>query len=112
MPSSSETRCRRFHVGTGAALGVVACLTFASIAVAATSTQAKDGHTAASAPLAAKSGSHPAAAIAPFDQSTYADALSFRLIGPFRGGRSTAVAGVPGQPRTFYMGSTGGGVWK
>jgi len=38
--------------------------------------------------------------------------MEYRLVGPFRGGRVTAVAGVPGQPRTFYMGSTGGGVWK
>jgi photosystem II stability/assembly factor-like uncharacterized protein len=34
------------------------------------------------------------------------------MIGPERGGRVTAVTGVPSQPNTFYMGSTGGGVWK
>jgi photosystem II stability/assembly factor-like uncharacterized protein len=38
--------------------------------------------------------------------------LQYRMIGPHRGGRSTAVAGVPGDHRTFYMGVTGGGVWK
>ena len=38
--------------------------------------------------------------------------LRYRMIGPHRGGRSTAVAGVPGDHRTFYMGATGGGVWK
>jgi photosystem II stability/assembly factor-like uncharacterized protein len=38
--------------------------------------------------------------------------LSWRSIGPFRGGRVTAVAGVPGQPLVYYMGATGGGVWK
>ncbi len=38
--------------------------------------------------------------------------LRYRLIGPERGGRVTTVTGVPSQPRTFYMGSTGGGVWK
>ncbi|MFQ5527423.1 MAG: WD40/YVTN/BNR-like repeat-containing protein [Thermoanaerobaculia bacterium] len=38
--------------------------------------------------------------------------LKFRNIGPFRGGRSTAVAGVVDDQRTFYMGTTGGGVWK
>ena len=38
--------------------------------------------------------------------------LEWRLIGPFRGGRSGAVTGVPGQPRLFYMGATGGGVWR
>ncbi len=34
------------------------------------------------------------------------------MIGPDRGGRVTTVTGVPSQPQTFYMGSTGGGVWK
>ena len=38
--------------------------------------------------------------------------LKYRMIGPERGGRVTAVTGVPSQPDTFYMGSTGGGVWK
>src|SRR5580698_1623098 len=38
--------------------------------------------------------------------------MRYRLIGPYRGGRVTAVTGVPSQPNTFYMGSTGGGVWK
>ncbi|MBL6607635.1 MAG: glycosyl hydrolase [Flavobacteriaceae bacterium] len=40
------------------------------------------------------------------------DALSYREIGPFRGGRSAAVTGVPGKPNLFYFGATGGGVWK
>ncbi|HVS13428.1 MAG TPA: glycosyl hydrolase [Thermoanaerobaculia bacterium] len=40
------------------------------------------------------------------------DALSFRSIGPSRGGRVTAVAGVRQEPYTFYMGATGGGVWR
>jgi photosystem II stability/assembly factor-like uncharacterized protein len=38
--------------------------------------------------------------------------LSYRPVGPFRGGRVTAVTGVASQPYTFYMGSTGGGIWK
>ncbi len=38
--------------------------------------------------------------------------MKFRNIGPFRGGRVTAVTGVPGDSLTYYMGSTGGGVWK
>src|SRR5437899_9150783 len=38
--------------------------------------------------------------------------MRYRMIGPERGGRVTAVTGVPSQPYTFYMGSTGGGVWK
>jgi hypothetical protein len=39
-------------------------------------------------------------------------ALEWRLLGPFRGGRVIAVAGHPTEPATFYMGSTGGGVWR
>ncbi len=38
--------------------------------------------------------------------------LEYRLVGPFRGGRSAAVTGVPGKPNLFYFGATGGGVWK
>ena len=38
--------------------------------------------------------------------------LDYRCIGPFRGGRSAAVTGVEGNPMLFYMGATGGGVWK
>jgi photosystem II stability/assembly factor-like uncharacterized protein len=38
--------------------------------------------------------------------------LRYRLVGPFRGGRSAAVTGVPGKPQLFYFGSTGGGVWR
>ncbi len=40
------------------------------------------------------------------------EGLAWRNVGPFRGGRVTTVAGVPGQPRVYYFGATGGGVWK
>jgi photosystem II stability/assembly factor-like uncharacterized protein len=39
-------------------------------------------------------------------------ALQYRNIGPYRGGRCTAVTGVPSQPLVYYFGATGGGVWK
>ncbi len=42
----------------------------------------------------------------------YFKPLKFRNIGPFRGGRSVAATGVVGDPMTYYMGSTGGGLWK
>ncbi|MFT4769814.1 MAG: photosystem II stability/assembly factor-like uncharacterized protein [Glaciecola sp.] len=38
--------------------------------------------------------------------------MAYRNIGPFRGGRVTAVAGIDGDPLTYYFGATGGGVWK
>jgi photosystem II stability/assembly factor-like uncharacterized protein len=38
--------------------------------------------------------------------------LEWRSIGPYRGGRSAAVTGVPGKPNLYYFGATGGGVWR
>ena len=38
--------------------------------------------------------------------------MKWRMVGPYRGGRSTAVAGIRGQPNLFFMGTTGGGVWR
>ncbi len=46
-----------------------------------------------------------------FDEKLY-NALEWRSIGPYRGGRAAAVTGVAGKPNLFYMGATGGGVWK
>ncbi len=48
-----------------------------------------------------------------YDRSLY-EAMKWRNIGPFRGGRSTAATGVPGEPLTYYFGSTGGGAlcWR
>src|SRR6202140_1970651 len=38
--------------------------------------------------------------------------MKYRLIGPFRGGRSLTAAGLPGDPTTYYFGATGGGGWQ
>ena len=51
-------------------------------------------------------------AMAQDDGDEMFSAMRWRNIGPFRGGRSVAVAGVPSDPLTYYFGSTGGGVWK
>ncbi len=51
------------------------------------------------------------APVTSYDTSLY-NALEWRSIGPYRGGRSAAVTGVPGKPNLFYFGSTGGGVWR
>jgi len=42
----------------------------------------------------------------------YFEPMKFRNIGPFRGGRSVTASGVVGDPLTYYMGTTGGGLWK
>ncbi|MEX0291384.1 MAG: glycosyl hydrolase [Flavobacteriaceae bacterium] len=47
----------------------------------------------------------------PYPEALYSS-LEYRLVGPFRGGRSAAVTGVPGAPNLYYFGATGGGVWK
>ncbi len=44
--------------------------------------------------------------------TAFLKSLTYRCIGPTRGGRVTAVAGITSQPGTFYMGATGGGLWK
>jgi len=64
----------------------------------------------ASSPLAAQRAEAPR-------RDTAVDSLAlagvpFRMVGPFRGGRSTAVAGFAAEPHTFLMGTTGGGVWR
>ena len=61
--------------------------------------------------LAASSAFVAGSAGAQADPSLF-QGLRWRLIGPFRGGRVLAVAGVPGQPEHFYFGSVNGGVWE
>ena len=56
-------------------------------------------------------GAAPAASPAHVDAS-YLTSLSWRLIGPFRGGRALAVTGVPGEPDHYYFGAVDGGVWE
>ncbi|NQZ78931.1 MAG: glycosyl hydrolase, partial [Ekhidna sp.] len=50
--------------------------------------------------------------ITPAYSSDLYEGMQWRSIGPFRGGRSAAVTGVPGKANLFYMGATGGGVWR
>ncbi len=54
----------------------------------------------------------PATVNSPLSDTSYFKALMFRNVGPTRGGRVTAVEGIHSQPSTYYMGATGGGVWK
>ncbi len=46
------------------------------------------------------------------DVKTVAGDMKWRTIGPFRGGRTKAITGVPSQPNVFYMAQVNGGVWK
>lgn len=49
--------------------------------------------------------------VSKFSEKFY-KSIEWRNIGPFRGGRSAAVTGVPNKANLYYMGATGGGVWK
>ncbi|MGH6877946.1 MAG: WD40/YVTN/BNR-like repeat-containing protein, partial [Rhizomicrobium sp.] len=71
--------------------------------------------------IASASAAALALAVAPAPQAQTAapqvnpalyQALHWRGIGPYRGGRALAVTGIPGDPYNFYMGAVAGGVWK
>src|SRR3954469_3156909 len=47
----------------------------------------------------------------PYDPALYQE-LRWRMIGPFRAGRTVAISGIPSQPNVFYMAPSNGGVWK
>jgi photosystem II stability/assembly factor-like uncharacterized protein len=64
--------------------------------------------TAIALAIVAMNAAADSASLAPIDLK----ALEWRLVGPFQGGRSSAVAGVPGEPLTYYFGGSDGGVWK
>ena len=53
-----------------------------------------------------------AATVSAVPDSSLLRGMRYRMVGPARGGRVTAVTGVAQQPHTFYMGTTGGGVWR
>lgn len=63
------------------------------------------------APLLSAAPSAQAQSRAPVVDPLHYDAMPWRMVGPHRGGRVTAVAGFPGQPHRFLQGTTGGGVW-
>src|SRR5713101_4125970 len=46
-----------------------------------------------------------------FDPKLFSE-MRWRCIGPFRAGRTVAIAGIPTQPKVFYMAAVNGGIWK
>ncbi len=84
------------HPGRQFAAAATLCTLGALLAAAAPATPPAPGAAASSPPFPPALGG----------------ALSWRLIGPFRGGRVLGVSGVAGQPETFYFGAVGGGIWR
>jgi len=72
-----------------------------------------------SSAIAAKSSAKPVAKspatlpapVATFDSATFA-AMPWRNVGPWRGGRAVTAVGIPSQPMTYFVGYTGGGLWR
>ena len=96
---------------------VVACAVLLSAAAFAQtkperqSKAAKAAEASHSAKPAAPSATAPDADAAKPEDKLF-KGMKYRLVGPFRGGRSLTAAGIPGDPTTYYFGATGGGVWK
>jgi hypothetical protein len=61
--------------------------------------------------LAAAALASTVASAQPFDASLFSE-MKWRMIGPYRGGRTKSAVGVPSKPGLFYIGVTNGGVWK
>src|SRR5438045_5407128 len=63
-------------------------------------------------PVAAASAGLVSAAAAQSLNPSHYESLRWRMIGPFRGGRTVGATGVPGRPNLFYIGVNNGGVWR
>ena len=96
VPGFRQRPCRRVFAG------------FIALAATAFTPVPSSAQTPAESPAQATRGSLAASSLTDADLQ----AATFRLVGPFRGGRVTTVDGIPDQPHTFFFGSTGGGVWK
>ncbi|MBY0491637.1 MAG: glycosyl hydrolase [Gemmatimonadaceae bacterium] len=90
------------------------CLFAAGLLGAAVSTAHAQQPAPKSAPKSAPAKAAPAraaAAASALDSSTFA-ALAWRNVGPSRGGRANAIAGIPSNPLVYFAGYTGGGLWR
>lgn len=104
---------RILALGHGSAIqAVVLAAALHLLPGAALQAQSPEGsHGQTSDPAAQQASQAGVASTVPVDPS-HLEGLQYRFIGPTRGGRVTAVAGHRAHPSTFYMGSTGGGVWR
>lgn len=85
-------------------LVIALCLCTVNVTLAQNKTQEKKPAEQAAAAQGAATASKP--------EDVVFKGMKYRVIGPFRGGRSLTASGIPGDPTTYYFGATGGGVWK
>lgn len=85
---------------------------FAAVCMIAGTTGVREARPAEPRSVASPSAGPQAAPESLVDTAPKGEGLAWRHIGPFRGGRVTAVTGVPAHPHRFFFGATGGGVWK
>ena len=94
-------------------LSLLAALTLAVAALAQQPPQPKESlQNTTKQSTATQSASKRATRAASQSQPDLLSSLHWRSIGPYRGGRTRGVAGVPSQPNVFYIGVCNGGVWK
>jgi photosystem II stability/assembly factor-like uncharacterized protein len=112
--ADQNTRCGK-KLGSIGRNGVYFCaltLLFALASFAQTKADRKANETKPATADAAGQNSGESSSDAANPEEKPFKGMKYRLIGPFRGGRSLTAAGVPGDLTTYYFGSTGGGVWK
>jgi len=85
-------------------------LIVSSIAASAQRTKTEKQKTTAAAQIPENEKTEPSEK--PENEDPTFKGMKYRIVGPFRGGRSLTASGIPGDPTTYYFGATGGGVWK
>ena len=93
-------------------LAIFCLLLFTSFSFSQKSSKNSKKKAANEQPVAAASPSTPPEQATKEEEDPFFKALTWRLVGPFRGGRVLAVTGAVGEPNTYYFGGVGGGVWK
>ena len=93
-------------------LAISCLLLFTSFSFSQKSSKNSKKKAANEQPVAAASPSTPPEQATKEEEDPLFKALTWRLVGPFRGGRVLAVTGAVGEPNTYYFGGVGGGVWK
>jgi len=108
--------CNKFCFLAGAVRPLCLAVTFFALLSAVGLSQAKPERASKASSAAAATSTDQSVGTAPSEATKPEEkpfkGMRYRLIGPFRGGRSLTAAGIPGDPTTYYFGATGGGVWK